>query len=491
MIARRDNEAEGFPLEKELEKVLKEIDECLKSISAKEDEDALKRLRELREDLTYLGIELEKDGDVDNLSVVKEKLLEIFGKLSEVTGFKPEEAVQGALDDVREVLEAVTGVPAGQASEEELFRCSYLRTGDTGPAIAARKMITGKLKDRLLLDLKDRNNARLKEENLELGERAIRAPLIGKYGFLDRDAGEEEYRKLLERYFHAEIRWRDVTGEIKKGIRRKEKPGEGLAVLMVDLDKFGHTNNTLGHQIGDEVLKGTASIMGRRRPGDICIRYGGEELMVVLDDVTFKEATKIAEDIRREIAVDFNAQLKEMFNDAISVAEDSIRKLESQLKRLNEIADGSKIYDINVQLKEFRRGKSKYEKFMTEREEEFLLPSCVSASIGVSFFPDVYKEGDSLEDVAKGMIKVADDALYQAKESGRDGVVCITHDPKNPDKIIMRRITEVDRDDMSGAINVVSMEMDTSGVDITTDLLSISDSGDDDEDTTVIDIERD
>lgn len=61
-----------------------------------------------------------------------------------------------------------------------------------------------------------------------------------------------------------------------------------MAVLMLDLDDFKKYNDSFGHQQGDEAIKVQASIMKAifKRETDILGRYGGEEFIVVLSDVT-------------------------------------------------------------------------------------------------------------------------------------------------------------------------------------------------------------
>jgi diguanylate cyclase (GGDEF)-like protein len=68
----------------------------------------------------------------------------------------------------------------------------------------------------------------------------------------------------------------------------------------MDLDRFKCVNDTLGHQIGDEVLKCLADVIQRSvRSSDIICRYGGEEFVALLPRVTEDEAFRLAERIRR------------------------------------------------------------------------------------------------------------------------------------------------------------------------------------------------
>ena len=77
---------------------------------------------------------------------------------------------------------------------------------------------------------------------------------------------------------------------------RYERSG---AVLVVDLDGFKFINDTLGHQVGDDLLRGiAASFRERLRAADLIGRLGGDEFAVVLVEVTEIEAARVAEDLR-------------------------------------------------------------------------------------------------------------------------------------------------------------------------------------------------
>ncbi|OLZ11968.1 GGDEF domain-containing protein [Sulfobacillus thermosulfidooxidans] len=75
------------------------------------------------------------------------------------------------------------------------------------------------------------------------------------------------------------------------------------AVLFVDIDHFKSLNDGWGHTAGDAVL----SEVGRRlaiqlREGDACIRYGGEEFVILLPETSLSDAKRVAERIRSQIA---------------------------------------------------------------------------------------------------------------------------------------------------------------------------------------------
>lgn len=68
--------------------------------------------------------------------------------------------------------------------------------------------------------------------------------------------------------------------------RNKENPGKEYAIVMVDLDNFKKFNDTYGHQFGDEILiRTTEVIKSMLEPDDIIARYGGEEIIIYINNV--------------------------------------------------------------------------------------------------------------------------------------------------------------------------------------------------------------
>jgi diguanylate cyclase (GGDEF)-like protein len=77
-----------------------------------------------------------------------------------------------------------------------------------------------------------------------------------------------------------------------------------LSVLMIDLDHFKQINDNYGHLVGDKCLRATAQCLqqGVRRNTDQAGRYGGEEFIVVLNEVNEQKALEIAQQILTDIA---------------------------------------------------------------------------------------------------------------------------------------------------------------------------------------------
>jgi diguanylate cyclase (GGDEF)-like protein len=84
---------------------------------------------------------------------------------------------------------------------------------------------------------------------------------------------------------------RCLEAVLNKEIAAADRRKSALSVAMIDLDDFRGVNNTLGHAVGDRVLKIAVEIMRRTlRASDSIIRYGGDEFIVVMPDTTEQQA---------------------------------------------------------------------------------------------------------------------------------------------------------------------------------------------------------
>ena len=88
----------------------------------------------------------------------------------------------------------------------------------------------------------------------------------------------------------------------KEELIRAARKKIALSLLLIDIDHFKDYNDRFGHAAGDLVLKFLARQLNAvMRPGDIAVRYGGEELGVLLYGIDGREAAKEAERIRAAI----------------------------------------------------------------------------------------------------------------------------------------------------------------------------------------------
>jgi diguanylate cyclase (GGDEF)-like protein/PAS domain S-box-containing protein len=106
----------------------------------------------------------------------------------------------------------------------------------------------------------------------ELLEQAIRDPLTGLYNR------------------------RQMSETLVRELARAEREKYPVSFVMIDLDHFKHINDTFGHNVGDAVLQRLATqLLSQARLADIIYRYGGEEFLAILPNVTATIAFQITE----------------------------------------------------------------------------------------------------------------------------------------------------------------------------------------------------
>ncbi|MEA3191716.1 MAG: hypothetical protein QOD26_49 [Betaproteobacteria bacterium] len=148
--------------------------------------------------------------------------------------------------------------------------------------------------------------------------------------------------------------------------------GGHYAIAMVDVDHFKKFNDTHGHDIGDQVLKLVGGRLSQAAKGGVAYRYGGEEFSVLFPGASVDDAARELEDIRN----------------AIETYRMAVRS-----------PDRPKLADEGAK----RRGEGAPEKQLS-----------VTVSIGVA--------GPAQGATPQHVIKAADEALYRAKQSGRNRV---------------------------------------------------------------------
>jgi diguanylate cyclase len=90
---------------------------------------------------------------------------------------------------------------------------------------------------------------------------------------------------------------------LTRELKRVQRTGEPLAMLLVDIDDFKRLNDRLGHAAGDEMLVRIARIMNETmRESDLLARYGGEEFVVLASGTDLRGAATLAEKVRGAVA---------------------------------------------------------------------------------------------------------------------------------------------------------------------------------------------
>lgn len=95
------------------------------------------------------------------------------------------------------------------------------------------------------------------------------------------------------RHFHATL---------EQEVDRVSRSGGIALLLLIDVDKFKHVNDTHGHLAGDEALQAVAQVLAKNvRPMDTAARIGGDEFAVILPNSRPDVGCMIAERIREQV----------------------------------------------------------------------------------------------------------------------------------------------------------------------------------------------
>ncbi|ACH63992.1 ggdef domain protein [Aliivibrio fischeri MJ11] len=109
------------------------------------------------------------------------------------------------------------------------------------------------------------------------------------------------------------LQYDTMTGFYRRDFYEKRlKKMKAFSLLIIDIDNFKQINDTYGHKKGDEVIQQIAQriLASVRSNQDYCIRWGGEEFIILLDSVSVTNSEEKAERIRSEIEKELIADLQ-------------------------------------------------------------------------------------------------------------------------------------------------------------------------------------
>ena len=119
--------------------------------------------------------------------------------------------------------------------------------------------------------------------------------LVWQFAEVDRRARTDALTGLWNRLHFGE--------QMTRVLSEADRYGHQVSLVLIDLDHFKKVNDTWGHEAGDSVLKQVAKVLqDGLRAVDICVRYGGEEIALLLAQTDSAHAVEVAERLRARVA---------------------------------------------------------------------------------------------------------------------------------------------------------------------------------------------
>ena len=114
---------------------------------------------------------------------------------------------------------------------------------------------------------------------------------------------EEEWRRARTDGLTGLYNRRHFDEQLARIVADSLAHGSPASLVVADVDHFKRVNDTYGHEAGDAVLKAVARVfLDCLRAEDVCARYGGEEIAILLPETSVVRAQEVAERVRRAIA---------------------------------------------------------------------------------------------------------------------------------------------------------------------------------------------
>jgi diguanylate cyclase (GGDEF)-like protein/PAS domain S-box-containing protein len=263
-----------------------------------------------------------------------------------------------------------------------------------------------------------------------LDDPAVRGVVVNSRDITERKALEEQ---LYHQAFHDPLSGLPnralFMDRLERALARANRRGDKVAVLFMDLDNFKIMNDSLGHEVGDQLLVAVAErIKACLRPEDTAARFGGDEFTILVEEVDgVSDAVRVSERIAESLQPPFTLDQHEVFStSSIGITLSSpLQKQPVDLLRQADLA----MYRAK------HKGKARYEVFEPSMDakiverlwlETGLRRALVRRQFRIYYQPIVSLENDKVAGVEalvrwehpqRGLV-LPEEFLYIAEETG-------------------------------------------------------------------------
>ncbi|WGV13417.1 diguanylate cyclase [Psychrobacter maritimus] len=209
-----------------------------------------------------------------------------------------------------------------------------------------------------------------------------------------------------------------------------------FSVILLDLDWFKNINDNYGHDVGDQVLSEVAqTLLKSLSEESIVSRYGGEEFLIVLPDTQHDSAMTIAKQLRQDIAqhviksddgTDFNITAS---IGVYTLTHEERARIQSEYRALaleesaQPLAEMQKSRRQEADINKARTDKTSTNKASAQKESSQKTRAQKRISHRRKRAATEILKAQLPSDICQRLICIADKALYEAKDRGRNQVV--------------------------------------------------------------------